>query len=78
MLYDLVPPGIELMIPENRPAVGGIFRFAVVVPRHGFDYIEAFYNRERRHSTLGYLSPREFEMISLNQQIEEEEKQQNS
>jgi transposase InsO family protein len=43
-----------------------------------FDYIEAFYNRERRHSTLGYLSPREFEMISLNQQIEEEEKQQNS
>jgi putative transposase len=43
-----------------------------------FDYIEAFYNRERRHSTLGYLSPREFEMISLNQQIEEEEEQQNS
>ena len=30
-----------------------------------FDYIETFYNRERRHSTLGYLSPREFEMISL-------------
>jgi hypothetical protein len=23
-----------------------------------FDYIETFYNRERRHSTLGYLSPR--------------------
>jgi putative transposase len=43
-----------------------------------FDYIEAFYNRERRHSTLGYLSPREFEMISLNQQKEEEEKQQKS
>jgi hypothetical protein len=30
-----------------------------------FDYIETFYNRERKHSTLGYLSPREFEMISL-------------
>jgi putative transposase len=43
-----------------------------------FDYIEAFYNRERRHSTLGYLSPREFEMIFLNKEIEEEEKQQNS
>ena len=26
-----------------------------------FDYIEAFYNRQRRHSTLGYLSPEEFE-----------------
>ena len=26
-----------------------------------FDYIEAFYNRQRMHSTLGYLSPAEFE-----------------
>jgi len=27
-----------------------------------FDYIERFYNPRRRHSTLGYLSPMEFEM----------------
>jgi putative transposase len=27
-----------------------------------FDYIERFYNPKRRHSTLGYLSPMEFEM----------------
>jgi transposase InsO family protein len=26
-----------------------------------FEYIEAFYNRQRRHSTLGYLSPAAFE-----------------
>ena len=26
-----------------------------------FDYIERFYNPKRRHSTLGYLSPNEFE-----------------
>jgi len=26
-----------------------------------FDYVEAFYNRERRHSTLGYRSPAQFE-----------------
>jgi putative transposase len=27
-----------------------------------FDYIERFYNTTRRHSTIGYLSPMEFEM----------------
>ena len=26
-----------------------------------FSYIVGFYNRERRHSSLGYLSPEEFE-----------------
>jgi putative transposase len=26
-----------------------------------FEYIEVFYNRERRHSALGYLSPAEYE-----------------
>ena len=26
-----------------------------------FDYIEAFYDPQRRHSALGYLSPAEFE-----------------
>jgi putative transposase len=27
-----------------------------------FDYVERFYNTKRRHSTIGYLSPMEFEM----------------
>jgi putative transposase len=27
-----------------------------------FAYIEAFYNPTRRHSTLGYLSPAQFEL----------------
>ena len=26
-----------------------------------FDYVENFYNPTRRHSTLGYLSPNEYE-----------------
>jgi transposase InsO family protein len=30
-----------------------------------FEYIEAFYNRERRHSTLGYLCPIEYEKQKL-------------
>jgi putative transposase len=30
-----------------------------------FDYIERFYNPRRRHSTLGYLSPMEFEKQML-------------
>jgi putative transposase len=29
-----------------------------------FDYIERFYNHTRRHSTLGYISPIEFERKS--------------
>ena len=26
-----------------------------------FEYVEVFYNRVRRHSSLGYVSPEEFE-----------------
>jgi transposase InsO family protein len=28
-----------------------------------FEYIEVFYNRLRRHSALGYVSPAEYERI---------------
>ena len=28
-----------------------------------FEYIECFYNRQRRHSSLGYLSPSEYEEV---------------
>ena len=38
-----------------------------------FEYIEVFYNRERRHSTLDYRSPREFEMITHPAQLEDQE-----
>jgi putative transposase len=30
-----------------------------------FEYIEVFYNRMRRHSTLGYYSPAEFEAMAV-------------
>jgi putative transposase len=30
-----------------------------------FEWIEVFYNRTRRHSTLGYRSPAEFEAMAI-------------
>ena len=30
--------------------------------RETFDWIETYYNRTRRHSTLGYLTPAEYEL----------------
>ena len=30
-----------------------------------FEYIEIWYNRQRRHSTLGYLSPTDFEQKAV-------------
>jgi putative transposase len=32
------------------------------VRRHTFRWIEGYYNRRRRHSTLGYLTPDEYEL----------------
>ena len=34
-----------------------------------FDYIEVFYNRKRKHSTLGYLPPFEFEKRFAQQRV---------
>jgi len=34
-----------------------------------FDYIEVFYNQQRRHSTIGYVSPAEHERRFYAQQL---------
>jgi len=34
-----------------------------------FNYIEIFYNRKRRHSSLGYVSPAEFEATQLKESL---------
>lgn len=34
-----------------------------------FEYVEVFYNNQRRHSTLGYVSPAEFERRYYQQQL---------
>jgi putative transposase len=36
-----------------------------------FDYIEIFYNRQRRHSTLGQLSPAQYEKMMMEQDLQE-------
>ena len=40
---------------------GGAFRDEGCAELETFNYIEAYYNRVRRHSALGYRSPEEFE-----------------
>jgi len=32
-------------------------------PSKEFDYIEAFFNRQRRHSAIRYVNPAEFERV---------------
>jgi transposase InsO family protein len=34
--------------------------------RHLAFWIDGYYNRERRHSTIGYLSPINYEQVSIN------------
>jgi putative transposase len=36
-----------------------------------FEYIEVFFNRRRRHSTLGFLSPEQFETTTHQDHLEE-------
>jgi putative transposase len=44
-----------------KSEVGDIFESAAAADREAFVYIEPFYNQRRRHSTLAYISPAEFE-----------------
>lgn len=46
----------------KREAIGGhVFETVADARASVFEYIEVFYNRKRRHSSLGYVSPEAFE-----------------
>lgn len=47
-----------------KTELGEDFENAFEAKRQLFDYIEVFYNRTRMHSSLGYVSPAEFEARS--------------
>ncbi len=40
---------------------GGVFEDMSQARSETFSYIEGYYNRARRHSALGYITPDEFE-----------------
>jgi putative transposase len=46
---------------KTERVAGKIYRTRDQARADVFDYIERFYNPRRRHSTIGYLSPMEFE-----------------
>ena len=46
---------------KTERVAGKIYRTRDQARADVFDYIERFYNPRRRHSTMGYLSPMEFE-----------------
>jgi putative transposase len=50
----------------------GVFRSLEDARIELFEYIEGYYNRKRRHSSLGNISPEQFEQnyyLTLNQNL---------
>ncbi len=46
----------------KRESEFNIFQNKEDATQHLFDYLEIFYNRQRTHSFLGYVSPEDFEL----------------
>jgi transposase InsO family protein len=45
---------------------GGCFEDATDARLELFEYIEGYYNHQRKHSALGYLTPNQFETQAHN------------
>jgi transposase InsO family protein len=57
--YDNAP--MESWFSTVKSELGEKFESYAIAKERLFDYIEVFYNQERRHSSLGYVSPAQFE-----------------
>jgi putative transposase len=57
--------GIVLRLAREGPAPPPVVPDPPRSTHAVFDYIEAFYNPIRLHSTLGYLSPAEYEKMKM-------------
>ena len=55
----------ESFFSTFKSELGEDFESYANAKEQAFDYIEIFYNRQRRHSTLGYLTPADFERRHL-------------
>jgi putative transposase len=52
---------VESFFGTLKAELGDTFESLAAADHALFDYIEIFYNRARRHSSLGYLSPEKYE-----------------
>ena len=57
---------------KNERVHGARYETRAEAIADAFDYIEPFYNRRRRHSTLGYTSPQQFLNDWIKRQHEQE------
>jgi transposase InsO family protein len=53
------------LIRASYAASSGVYKMRDLARADIFDYIEVFYNRTRRHSHIGGVSPEAFEAASL-------------
>jgi putative transposase len=59
---------------KNERVLGAIYATRAAAEADLFDYIEVFYNRSSRHSTLGYSSPARFLQDWLSEQADRHSK----
>jgi|GEM_PF-6635397 len=55
----------QLALPAHAAVRDQIFTDEAQLRANVFDYIEVFYNRFRKHASLGYLSPAQAEEKNL-------------